>query len=142
MAGNKIAHYLTSPQGELTPNGNLLEEALSRVSGIPSPDELLPLHLAPAVERRRRVLRVLRSGYSIWRRGDCTLVEAVREAGGENFALSHLALVEMRRLLLHLDLVSWESHPARLRSEVHSVFKRAIGRLTPHSGGHLVTPVH
>lgn len=62
------------------------------------------------------------------------MVEAVRDAA-DGAATGEYALIEMRRLLLHLNLVDWESHPARLRSEVQSVFRRAIGKLTPHRGG-------
>lgn len=79
-------------------------------------------------------------GWAIWRAGDRTIIEAVREAAGENFALAHYALVEMRHVLLQLDLDEWEKHPARLRAEVRSLFKRAIARITPHRGGWHVPP--
>lgn len=48
--------------------------------------------------------------------------------------------MEMRHVLHELNLPAWESHPARLRAEVHSLFRRTIGRLTPHSGGWNVQP--
>lgn len=77
---------------------------------------------------------MLARAFVIWRRGGSTMIEAVREAA-DGAATGEYALIEMRRLLLHINLAEWESHPTRLRAEVHSVFRRSIGRLTPHRGG-------
>lgn len=101
------------------------------------PEELQAFHLASPNERRRRIRRTLAAGFVIWRRGGISMVEAVREAGA-GAATSEYALRELRKLLGTLDLSGWESFPNRLRAEVSSAFKRAIGRITVHRGGWVV----
>lgn len=118
---------------------NRLVRSLSGDSQVPPPDELLPFHKAPPLERRRRCRHVLLNAFLIWRRGGISLVESVREAAGGGAAAEY-ALQEMRKVLFEINLPAWESHPARLRSEVRSLFKRTAGRLKPHCGGWHVHP--
>lgn len=66
-------------------------------------------------------------------------MESVRESAAGNVA-GHYALVELRHVLLELDLDAWEQHPVRVRADVRSLFRRTIGRLTPHRGGWHVGP--
>jgi hypothetical protein len=82
---------------------------------------------------------VLLKGWSIWRAGELSIVHAVREAAGANFNIAFHALAEMQHCLCEVDLFAWESHPHRVRWDVHRLFKKAIGRVTPHRGGHHVT---
>lgn len=53
-------------------------------------------------------------------------------------AEAEYAKISLRRILLELNLTAWETHPNRTRCDVHKLFKKAIGRLTPHRGGWLV----
>lgn len=77
---------------------------------------------------------MLRWAARIYKRGDVKLVESVREAG-DGSPVSEYALIELRRVLLQLNLPDWEAHPNRSREDVHRLFRKAIGRLTPHRGG-------
>lgn len=113
---------------------NPLVSALSGDFQVPRPDALQPFHLASPDERRRRIRRVLIKAWSQWRFGELNLVDAVREAGGPG-AEAEYALTELRRVLLEINLWQWEAHPARVRADVTALFRRAIGRLTPHRGG-------
>lgn len=67
------------------------------------------------------------------------MVAAVR-AAADGAAVAEYALHEMRKVLFEINLPAWEAHPARLRSDVHALFRRTIGRLTPHRGGWNVRP--
>lgn len=115
-----------------SPSGNLSD--LNGGIRIGEPDALAPFHKASADEKRRRIRDVLQWGHSIYRRGGASMVEAVSEAAAGS-ATGYYALVELRRVLLELNLVAWEQHPHRTRADVHRAFKKAIGRLTPHRGG-------
>jgi hypothetical protein len=118
---------------------NRLVRSLRGEIQVPRPDALQPFHLASPAERCRRVRRVLLQAFLLWRAGGKTMVTAVREAA-DGRASGEYALIELRRVLLELDLIAWESHPARLRSDVRTLFRRTIGRLTPHRGGWHVNP--
>lgn len=120
-----------------SPLGNILPEDTGGVL-ISEPDALAPFHKASASEKQRRVRDVLQWAHSIYRRGGASMVEAVSEAAAGS-ATGYYALVELRRVLLELNLVAWEQHPHRTRADVHRAFKKAIGRLTPHRGGWRVT---
>lgn len=113
---------------------NRLVRSLSGDSQVQPPDELQPFHLASEKERRRRVRRVLIAGYTTWRKGGFTIPEAIAEVAGVT-AVGYYALIELRRFLLELDILAWEKHPVRLRADVRNLFRRAIGRLSPHRGG-------
>lgn len=113
---------------------NRLVRAIRGAPEIPVPDSLQSFHLASPDERRRRVRRVLVQAFVLWRAGGTTMVDAVREVG-DGRAAGEYALRELRHVLLELNLTAWESHPVRLRADVHSLFRRTIGRLTPHRGG-------
>lgn len=102
------------------------------------PDELLPLHKAPQQERTRRTAGVLLKGWAVWRKGELSIIHAVREAGGKNFAIAEFGLRQLRRTLFELDLDAWERHPNRTRGDVRRLFKKTIGRLGPHRGGWIV----
>lgn len=148
--GNIRAHYrsqrLDAPRGVETQVLSIkdagrrrLENALSGNSHVPLPDALQPFHLASAKERARRTRRVLCGAWVIWARGGWTLIDAVREAA-EGTAVGEYALQAMRRCLLELNLDAWERHPFRVRADVRALFRRTIGRLTPHRGGWRVGP--
>ena len=77
---------------------------------------------------------MLVKAWALWRFRDRTLVDAVRESA-DGGAEGEYALMEMRKVLLEINLVAWAAHPARARRDVHQLFRRAIGRLTPHRGG-------
>jgi hypothetical protein len=86
------------------------------------------------------VRRVLVKAWALWRFGERELVDSVREASDAG-AEGEYGLLEMRRVLLEINLVAWAAHPARTRRDVHQLFRRAIGRLTLHRGGwHATTP--
>lgn len=78
--------------------------------------------------------RVLAHAWLLYRDGGGTMLDAVDEAANGG-AEGEYAKVELRRVLLHINLVEWERHPARLRSDVHHLLRRTIGKLTPHRGG-------
>jgi hypothetical protein len=84
---------------------------------------------------------VLLVGWSIWRRGDASMVDAVREAA-EGGAVAHYALMRLRFIANDLDLQGWEQYRYRTRRDAHAVFRRAIGQLTPHRGGWNVARSH
>jgi hypothetical protein len=45
------------------------------------------------------------------------------------------AKIALRHTLRELNLSAWESHPNRTRADVHALFRKTIGRLTPRRGG-------
>lgn len=123
----------------ILPFENRLVRRLAGVSQVSRPDALQPFHRASEDERRRRVVVVIERALKLWGAGGTTMVAAVR-AAADGTPAGEYALLQLRRTLLELDLVSWEEHPARLRSDVRSLLKRTIGRLTPHRGGWRVHP--
>jgi hypothetical protein len=102
------------------------------------PDALKPFHLASPAERARRVRDVLLMAWRVYRRGGISIVNSINEAASSS-AVGEYAKISLRRVLLELNLDAWESHPARSRDDVHRLFRKAIGRLTPHRGGWRVT---
>jgi len=144
MARNDRAHYETQEAGSASTRlvelssfrQNLLERRLSATPAA-MPDELQPFHLASAGERNRRIRRTLVEAFVVWRAaaGEVSMVDAVRMAGGEQFAIAEHGLQVMRRVLLELNLTAWEEHPARLRSDVRALFRRAIRKVDVHRGG-------
>lgn len=98
------------------------------------PDALAPLHLASPAERQRRVRDVLKWAWRIYAADAISMIAAVMEAAA-GAPTSYYALVELRRVLLAVNLVDWEKHPHRTRADVHRLFRKAITRLSPHSGG-------
>lgn len=118
---------------------NRLVRSLSGDSQVQPPPQLLPFHQASPVERRRRCRFVLANAFLIWRRGGISLTESVREAAAGT-AAGEYALIEMRHVLCELNLPAWETHPHRVRADVHRLFRKTIGRLTPHRGGWHVRP--
>lgn len=99
------------------------------------PDELQPFHLASPSERNRRIRRRLVAALVVWRKGGISLVDAVRHGCPPEDPSAEYALQVMRRVLLELNLPAWEAHPARLRSDIRNLFRRAIGRVDVHRGG-------
>lgn len=102
------------------------------------PDALAPFHAASIDERTRRVRDVLQWAWRIYRAGKSTMVDSIDTAAAGS-ATGPYAKISLRRILLELNLAAWESHPARTRREVHALFRKAIGKLTPHRGGWRVT---
>lgn len=122
---------------ELRP-GNVLSRGCGEI-GIQEPDALAPFHRASPQEKQRRIRDVLQWAHAIYKGGGVSLVESVQSAG-EGSATVYYALVELRRVLLELDLSAWEKHPHRSRMDVHRLFLKAIGKLTAHRGGWRVSP--
>ena len=109
---------------------------LSGENKVALPDALTPFHLASQDERHRRVREVLVRAYELFRGGGMSMVASINAACvAPSSPAGEYAKIVLRRILLELNLTAWEEHPARLRSEIHSLFKRAIGRVTPHKGG-------
>lgn len=126
-----LAHHQTLPRGST----NLAERLDFANSGrAVVPDALAPFHLASPAERRRRVRDVLLLAWRVYRRGGLSLCDSINEAA-DGSATGEYAKTELRRVLLEINLVAWESHPNRTRDDVHRLLRRAIGRLTPHRGG-------
>lgn len=116
-------------------NGNLAERLNSgKAPSVGAPDALAPFHLASPAEKQRRVRDVLRLAWSIYREGGRSMCAAI-DAASEGMAAREMAKISLRRILLELNLSAWESHPHRTRDDVHRLFRKAIGRLTPHRGG-------
>jgi hypothetical protein len=93
--------------------------------------------MASPSERTRRVRDVLLRGWRLYRAGSISMVDAISDAAGTD-AAGEYAKISLRRVLLELNLTAWEEHPHRTRDDVHRLFRKAIGRLTPHRGGWLV----
>lgn len=123
--------------GSSLPSGNG-QPSISGGIQIPVPDSLAPFHLASSAERARRVRDVLLMAHRVYRRGGISLVNSVNEAATSS-AVGEYAKISLRRVLLELNLDAWESHPNRTRDDVHRLFRKTIGRLTPHRGGWRVT---
>lgn len=98
------------------------------------PDSLAPFYRATPEERKRRIRRVLVQAWAEYRRGEFGLVDSIGFVS-QGAAEGEYAKRALRAVLLHLNLGEWESHPARVRADVHRLFRVAIGRLTPHRGG-------
>jgi hypothetical protein len=79
----------------------------------------------------RRVLIAARKKYQAGAQSMLDCIDEAANGGAEGW----YAKQELRRFLLQLNLPDWERHPSRLREEVHALFRRVIGRLTPHRGG-------
>jgi hypothetical protein len=121
-------------------NTNLAEQ-LNSGNPEPVPDSLAPFHKASPSERDRRVRDVLQWAHWFYRQGDCSMCGAIDRAvsGGSGDPAGEYAKLSLRRILLELNLVAWESHPNRTRQDVHRLFRKAIGKLSPHAGGWRVT---
>lgn len=117
--------------------GNLAV-ALSGEIQSPVPDALRPFHLASAQEKTRRVRAVLVAAWRVYREGGRSMVDSINAASDLRDAAGEFAKISLRRVLLELNLSAWESHPARTRRDVHALFRKVIGKLTPHRGGWLV----
>lgn len=102
------------------------------------PDALAPFHLATPPERARRARDVLLLAWRIYRKGELSMVDSINAAAAPCDAAGEYAKISLRRILLELNLNAWESHPTRTRRDVHALFRRTIGKLTPHRGGWLV----
>lgn len=98
------------------------------------PDALAPFHQASPAERTRRVRDVLMVARRIYARGGISMCDAVT-AAADGSAVGEYAKISLRRVLLELNLAAWEAHPNRTRRDVHALFRKAIGKLTPHRGG-------
>jgi hypothetical protein len=130
-SGRSLAVAFPLPPG----NGNLAVALDSRnPPPVGVPDALAPFHLASPAERMRRVRDVLRIAWRIYRDGKRSMCDSIDDAAAGS-ATGPFAKISLRRILLELNLSAWESHPARTRADVHALFRRAIGRLTPHRGG-------
>lgn len=116
-------------------SSNTVVSCLTGENKVALPDALTPFHLASQEERHRRVREVLVRAHDIYRAGELSMVDSINEATRPGSCVGEYAKITLRRILLELNLTAWEQHPARLRQEVHSLFKRAIGRVTPHRGG-------
>ena len=117
--------------------GNLAV-ALSGEFQTPVPDALRPFHLASPQEKRRRVRAVLVDAWRHYRQGKLSMVDSINAASDTRDGAGEHAKISLRRILLELNLTAWETHPARSRDDVHALFRKAIGKLTPHRGGWVV----
>lgn len=125
-----VAHARALPSGSTN-----LAVALNSVNSAPGvPDPLQPFHLASPQERTRRVRDVLRNAWRLYRKGGLSISASVN-AAADGSAAGEYAKVSLRRILLELNLDAWESHPNRTREDAHRLFRKAIGKLTPHRGG-------
>lgn len=85
---------------------------------------------------------MLREGWRIYARGGISMTDAIG-AADRTSPVAEYAKISLRRILLELNLTAWQEHPIRTRADVHALFRKAIGRLTPHRGGWLVrNPTH
>jgi hypothetical protein len=119
---------------------NRLVRSLREAPETPAPDELQPFHLASPAERTRRVRRVLLAGYATWTKRGHSIIDAVR--AGADGPEAEYALRQLRLTLLQLDIGGWETHPMRTRADVRRLFRKTIGRLSPHRGGWVTTRSH
>lgn len=116
-------------------NTNLAEVLNSEdVGAVGAPDALAPFHLASAPEKQRRIRDVLRLAWRLYRDGDVSMVDAISRVA-DNSPAGEYAKISLRRILLELNLSAWEAHPNRTRDDVHCLFRKAIGRLSPRRGG-------
>ena len=127
-----LADAKTLPGG----NGNLAA-VLNSGKAVRVPDALASFHLASPQEKARRVRDVLVRAWRVYRRGERSMLDSINDGAGVD-AAGEYAKISLRRILLELNLTAWETHPARSRDDVHALFRKAIGKLTPHRGGWVV----
>jgi hypothetical protein len=85
--------------------------------------------------QRARALGVLRAAAVFYRARKGTLAHCVVLGAGDEILDAEYARRVLRGVLWEQDLVGWESHPARRRSEVWRTLNTAIRWCSRRAGG-------